>query len=293
MDSDHKQSPKRRSAPPPSSSGAVGDLTPPPDFPSASPEPIETDPMLASELDRARLIQARLLPSQLPAVRGFDLAARYLPATHVGGDYYDVLPLRGGRFGLIVADVSGKSISAAMIMVMARTVFHGLAPAMASARETVLEACDRIAPDLPGGTFLTLAYAIIDPGKGSLSVVNCGHNPPLLWTTRAKRPSVETVQVSGPAIGLVRGDAFERAVVELEVGLAPGDHLLFHTDGVNEAMDVNSNEFGDAQLAKAIMRGGRKDAGGMAQEVVNAVLHHRGIAPASDDLTVLDVWRLP
>ncbi|MEK7468784.1 MAG: PP2C family protein-serine/threonine phosphatase [Planctomycetota bacterium] len=287
-----KQDPKRPSRAA-SNSGAVGDLTPPPDFPSTFAEPIESDPMLASELDRARLIQSRLLPGQLPAVPGFDLAARYLPATHVGGDYYDVLPLRGGRFGIVVADVSGKSVSAAMIMVMVRTVFHGLAPAMASPRATVLEACERIAPDLPAGIFLTLAYGILDPKRGSVSVVNCGHNPPLLWTTLQKRPLVETVLVNGPAIGLVRGSAFERALVEREIPLAPGEHLLFHTDGVNEAMDVNANEFGDGQLFKAIMRGGRKDAGGMAQEVVNAVLHHRGIAPPSDDLTVLDVWRLP
>ncbi|KAF0243465.1 MAG: sigma-B regulation protein RsbU [Planctomycetota bacterium] len=287
-----KQDPRRPSRPR-ADSGAVGDLTPPPDFPSTFPDPIEPDPMLATELDRARLIQSSLLPAQLPAVRGFDLAARYLPATHVGGDYYDVLPLRGGRFGIVVADVSGKSVSAAMIMVMARTIFHGLAPAMASARATVLEACERITPDLPGGTFLTLAYGILDPETGSVSVVNCGHNPPLLWTTLKNRPMVETVPVNGPAIGLVRGSAFERALVEREIPLASGDHLLFHTDGVNEAMDVNANEFGDRQLVKAIMRGGTKDAGGMAQEVVNAVLHHRGIAPASDDLTVLDVWRLP
>lgn len=283
----------RRPLRPRADSGAVGDLTPPPDFPSAAPDPIEADPMLATELGRAREIQARLLPSELPPVRGFDLAARYLPATHVGGDYYDVFPLRGGRFGILVADVSGKSISAAMIMVMARTVFHGLAPAMASARATVLEACGRITPDLPAGTFMTLAYGILDPDRSSVSVVNCGHNPPLLWTTLNRRPVVETILVNGPAMGLVRGSAFERALVEREIPLAAGDHLLFHTDGVNEAMDVNANEFGDRQLVKAIMRGGTKDAGGMAQEVVNAVLHHRGIAPPSDDLTVLDVWRLP
>ncbi|MCE9582810.1 MAG: PP2C family protein-serine/threonine phosphatase [Planctomycetes bacterium] len=273
------------------SGGAIGDLTPPPDFPSApAPEP---DAEMASELNRAHQIQSRLLPSSLPAVPGFDLAALYLPATQVGGDYYDVLPLPGGRFGIIVADVSGKGISAAMIMVMARTVFHSVARKSATAKATVLAANEALAPDLPAGLFLTVAYAILDPARSSLSVVNCGHHPPLLWTTFDRSPVVETLLVNGPAMGLVRGVEFERAVVEREIVLQPGDHLLFHTDGANEAMDVNSREFGDRGLFKAVMRGGTKDAGGMAQEVVNAVLHHRGIAPASDDLTVLDVWKLP
>lgn len=286
-----KNDPRDRIDRPTDHASSVGDLTPPPG--PAVPEPVESDPMLASELDRARAVQSRLLPSQIPAVPGFDIAARYLPATHVGGDYYDVFPLPGGRLGFIVADVSGKSISAAMIMVMARTVFHAVAPAASSAKAAVVEAARLISPDLPAGTFLTVIYAILDPARATVTIVNCGHNPPLLRTTLGSLPVVETVLVSGAAMGFLRGGAFERTLSERVIPLRPCDHLLLHTDGVNEAMNVNSVEFGDRQLFKAVMRGGGKDADGMVQEIVNAVLHHRGIAPASDDLTVLDVWRLP
>ncbi len=288
-----KKEPRDRIDRPTDHGSAVGDLTPPPGPTVPAPDRVEADPMLASELDRARAIQTRLLPTQLPAVPGFDIAARYLPATHVGGDYYDVFRLPGGRIGMIVADVSGKSISAAMIMVLARTVFHSVCPGAASAKSAVAEAARRISPDLPAGTFLTVIYAILDPAAATVTVVNCGHNPPLLRTTLGSLPVVETVLVSGAAIGFLRGDAFERTLAERTFPLQPCDHFLVHTDGVNEAMNVNSVEFGDRQLFKAIMRGGGKDADGMAQEIVNAVLHHRGIAPASDDLTVLDVWRLP
>lgn len=284
----------RRPGDPPSSvRGSVEHLTPPPGFRAAPDVPVESDPMIASELERARAIQAALLPTRLPAVPGFDIAARYLPATHVGGDYWDVFPLPGGRFGIVVADVSGKSISAAMLMVLARTVFRTVAPAAPGARAAVVEAARRIAPDLPPGLFLTALYAILDPAAATATIVNCGHNPPLLRTTLGSLPVVETVLVSGAALGLLRADAFERSLAERTLTLRPCDHLLFHTDGVNEAMNVNSVEFGDRQLFRAVQRGGGKDADGMVQEVVNAVLHHRGIAPPSDDLTLLDVWRLP
>ena len=104
---------------------------------------------------------------------------------------------------------------------------------------------------------------------------------------------VETIDVHGAAMGLVRGPSFDRSIVECVVDLQPGEHLLFHTDGANEAMDINSEEFGDKKLFKAIKRGGPKDATGMVQEIISAVLHHRGEAPASDDLTVLVVRRMP
>lgn len=278
---------------PPSITEVVDEIALPPEKERLSASQIQADPMLAKELDRAREIQAKLLPKEWPAVPGFEIAAWYTPATHVGGDYYDVLQLPGGRIGFVVADVSGKGISAAMIMVMARTIFHTVAPGAASAREAVLAANARLVPDLPPGLFLTLAYAILDPEKGTVSVVSCGHNPPLLWTRWENMAVVQTIDVHGAAMGLVRGPAFERSISECVVNLQPGEHFLIHTDGVNEAMNPANEEFGDMSLFRAMRRGGERNAEGMAQGIVNAVEHHRSGAPPSDDLTVVVVRRTP
>ncbi|MCE9581598.1 MAG: PP2C family protein-serine/threonine phosphatase [Planctomycetes bacterium] len=278
---------------PPVITGAIDEIALPPHIDRLTQEQVTADPMVAGEMERARQIQAKLLPTSIPEVAGFEIAAQYIPAQTVGGDYYDVLALPGGRLGFIIADVSGKGISAAMIMVMARTVFHSVAPGAASAKEAVLEANARLTPDLPPGLFLTLAYAILDPATATVTIVSCGHNPPLLWARFDNSSIIQTVEVQGAAMGLVRGPAFERSLKESVVHLQPGEHLLMHTDGVNEAMDFASEEFGDKKLFRAMKRGGEKDATGMAQEVVNAVMHHRGEAPASDDITVLVVRRQP
>ncbi|KAF0243917.1 MAG: stage II sporulation E family [Planctomycetota bacterium] len=273
--------------------GAMDEIALPPEVERLTEEQIAADPTLAAEVERARVIQSKLLPTDIPAVDGFEISAQYLPAQRVGGDYYDVLQLPGGRLGFIIADVSGKGISAAMIMVMARTIFHAVAPGAVSPKEAVMQANSKLVPDLPPGVFLTLAYAVLDPASSSVTVVSCGHNPPLLWTEFGGMGIVETVAVQGAAMGLVRGPAFERSLRETVVTLSPGEHLLFHTDGVNEAMDMGDEEFGDKRLIKAMVRAGERNAQDMTHGVVNAVMKHRGAAPASDDLTVLVVRKQP
>jgi CheY-like chemotaxis protein len=273
--------------------GAMDEIALPPVIERPTEAQIAADPTLAAEIERARVIQSKLLPTEIPGVEGFEISAQYLPAQRVGGDYYDVLALPGGRIGFIVADVSGKGISAAMIMVMARTIFHAVAPGAATPKEAVLQANAKLVPDLPPGVFLTLAYAVLDPATNSVTVASCGHNPPLLWTEFGGVGIVQSVEVAGAAMGLVRGPAFERSIRESVVTLSPGEHLLFHTDGVNEAMDITEEEFGDKRLIKAIVRAGSRNAQDMAHGVVNAVMKHRGEAAASDDITVLVVRRQP
>lgn len=249
------------------------------------------NPQAARELERARAIQLRLLPGTIPQPDGFEIAAQYLPAELVGGDYYDVIPLPDGRIAMIVADVSGKGISAAMVMVMARTVLHSVAAVATDARQLVIESADRIAPDLPGGTFISLACGLLDPQTGAVSVVNAGHMPPLLWSDRDGSPFVSTLDVSGGAIGVLKGARFRQTLRDLNITLQPREQLVFFTDGVNEAMDRRDEEFGDQRLHRATKQNGGTTAEDMAQGIVNSVLYHRGRAPASDDITVMAVMR--
>ncbi|MCE9581664.1 MAG: SpoIIE family protein phosphatase [Planctomycetes bacterium] len=251
----------------------------------------KTDTRISHEMERAREIQSRLLPTEIPQPKGFEIAAQYLPAEHVGGDYYDVITLPDGRIAMLVADVSGKGISAAMVMVMARTVFHSVAPGAADARQLVTLAADRIAKDLPGGIFISLACGLLDPATGTVSVVNAGHLPPLHWSILERTPFVSTLDVAGGAIGLVKGALFQRTLRDASVTLEPGEQLVFFTDGVNEAMDEKNEEYGDKRLHKAVKANGCLSAADLAQGIVDSVLYYRGDAPASDDITVLVVKR--
>ncbi|MBI2922180.1 MAG: SpoIIE family protein phosphatase [Planctomycetes bacterium] len=265
-------------------------------LPGAAREPAPAAPPVrdaktAHEMERAREIQGRLLPSSLPQPEGFEIAGLYLPAEDVGGDYYDVITLPDGRIAMLVADVSGKGISAAMVMVMARTVFHSVAPGCTTARQLVLAAADRIARDLPGGIFISLVAAVLKPSSGEISIVNCGHMPPLHWSLIDGKPFVMTLDVSGGAIGLVKGAIFERTLRDATLVLGPGEQLVFYTDGVNEAMDEKNEEYGDKKLHKMLKTNGEAPAADLVQSIVDSVLYHRGDAPASDDITVLAVRR--
>ncbi|KAF0241911.1 MAG: serine phosphatase RsbU regulator of sigma [Planctomycetota bacterium] len=250
------------------------------------------DESLALEMERAREIQARLLPATMPNPDRYEIAAQYLPAAHVGGDYYDVIELPDGRVAMLVADVSGKGISSAMVMVMARTVFHAVAPSAPNAKALVVEAAERIARVLPGGIFLSLAAAILDPKSGRISVVNAGHLPPMHWSVMDGMPVVSDLEVSGGAIGLVKGANFERALHDFTITLQQDEQLVLYTDGVNEAMDEKNEEFGDRKLRVAVRKNGGSTAEEMALGILDSVLYHRGDAPASDDLTILVVRRI-
>ncbi|MCC6742015.1 MAG: SpoIIE family protein phosphatase [Planctomycetia bacterium] len=250
------------------------------------------DEKMEREMERAREIQARLLPESIPHPDGFEIAAQYIPAEHVGGDYYDVIQLPDGRVAMLVADVSGKGISAAMVMVMARTVFHAVAPFAPNARQLVVQAAASIARDLPGGIFLSLACGVLDPASGEISVVNAGHMPPKHWTILESKPVVCDLDVSGGAIGLVKGALFERTLKDITITLQPDEQLVFYTDGVNEAMNEANEEFGDKSLHLSVKKNGGSTAEEMAQGILDAVLYHRGDAPASDDITILVVRRI-
>ncbi len=250
------------------------------------------DEKMDRELERAREIQAQLLPKSIPHPDGFEIAAQYVPAEEVGGDYYDVIELPDGRVAMLVADVSGKGISAAMVMVMARTVFHAVAPYAPDAKQLVVQAAASIARDLPGGIFLSLACGVLDPKTAKISIVNAGHMPPKHWTLMDGKPLVTDIDVAGGAIGLVKGPIFERALRDVTFTLQPEEQLVFYTDGVNEAMDGKNEEYGDKKLHLAVKKNGGSTAEEMAQGILDSVLYHRGDAPASDDITILAVRRI-
>lgn len=245
--------------------------------------------ILEKELEVAQEIQLSFLPKTLPEVPGWEFAAFYQAARQIGGDFYDVFELPGEpkRLGLVIADVVGKGVPAALFMALCRTLIHTVALAGHQPSVTLDRASAQILEENRSGQFVTAYYAMLDPHSGRLTYTNAGHNPPL-WVQG------DTGQVCELAVpGIVLGALAEIELADREIDVAPGDLLILYTDGVTESVDSGRRQFGVERLQAVV--GGH--AGASAQEVlesvVNAVKAHRGDVPPADDLTLLVVKRCP
>jgi sigma-B regulation protein RsbU (phosphoserine phosphatase) len=229
------------------------------------------------EMEIAAGIQRTLLPERPPDLPGVELAALYVPAATLGGDYYDFVVDGAGRVSVVIADVAGHSIGSALMMAMARSIVRrelaeGGRPA------TVLAATnDALFDDLVrAGLFITAYCARFDPSSGSLLYANAGHNPPLL--RRFANGAVSELDADGAALGILAGIGFE----EGEARLDAGDAVLLYTDGVTEAARADE-QFGERRLEAAF-------DGRSPQELVDgiyaAVRAHAGDA-RGDDVTLV------
>jgi phosphoserine phosphatase RsbU/P len=232
------------------------------------------------EIEIAREVQERLFPQELPSINGATLAGMCRPALGVGGDYYDVIALEDGRIGLAIADVSGKGISAALLMASLRASLRGatldapqdLAVLMGKVSHLVYEAS-------ASNRYATFFFGTYDPGSGRLQYVNAGHNPPLVM-----RENSQTLRLAagGPVIGLLTDTYYEQH----EIHLQPGDILVTYTDGISEAMSSADEEWGEERLEVAV-RQTVGDAGSIVKQVFQAVDAFTAGAPQHDDMTLL------
>jgi diguanylate cyclase (GGDEF)-like protein len=235
--------------------------------------------LIESELELAAGIQRGLLPAAAPELPGAELAGRCVPAANVGGDYFDHLLDAQGRAVLIVADVAGHSISAALLMAMAREVLRrhvadGKAPAeLLDATNRALFG-DLVATEL----FITAFCARYDPASGRLEYASAGHNPPFL---RRAGGEVLALETEGAALGILEDGDYEQR----ELRLAPGEALLLYTDGVVEAASPLDVPFGEPRL-QALLAGGNGDARGLVEHVLAEVRTHAQ-GRHQDDVTLL------
>ena len=197
--------------------------------------------MQEQELQRAREIQQSLLPKEIPQISGFEVAAAWLPARTVSGDYFDVLRLDEHRLRICIADVVGKGVSAALLMANVQAAVRALASSSRSASEL----CDRVnrllCENIATGKFVTFLYGILDCEKHTFQYCNAGHLYPILATTGPSR-----IQEQGGAVlGVFPRWKYE----DLTVELMAGDRLLLFTDGITEAADANGREFEEERIA--------------------------------------------
>lgn len=242
---------------------------------------------LRAQLSVAREAQSRMLPPAPPAIQGLSISAICRPASEVGGDLYDFIPVEGGRWGLAVGDVSGKGMVASLYM----TLTKGLLLAAAEHREGPLDILREVNRGLlretDRGTFVTLAYGVLDPATGRWRHARAGHNP-VLWR-RARRWQTMSLRPRGLALGVVGDSLFEAAMAEEEQMLEPGDALFLYTDGLTEAMDEDRREYGEERLRAAVGRTDGLDADAAREVVLADVVAFMGDAPPHDDLTLVVV----
>ncbi len=240
---------------------------------------------LMREVEMAAAVQRRLLDQHRPPAGPLDVVARTEPARVVGGDYYDFVELAGGRLAVVVADVSGKGLPAALLMPAVKIALRALVVRHSSASDLLAELNRIFLDNLPPASYFTLVFAVFDPDRGVLRHANAGH-PPVLCL-RASGAAL-WLSAEGPAVGLLHENVrFETAELRCE----PGDLFVFYTDGITEAEDAAGAEFGRERMAEAARAAGRSAADVVAA-VHAAADAFRALAARSDDATVIAV-RVP
>lgn len=203
---------------------------------------IRTRERIEQELRVAQRIQQTLLPKALPTLAGWQVAAHYQPARAVGGDFYDFIDLPDGRLGLVVGDVTDKGVPAALVMATTRTLLRAVAQRLDSPGEVLERVNEILCNDIPPNMFVTCLYAILDPDNGHLNYANAGHDPPYQRT----EGGLQELRATGMPLGLLPGMVYE----EKETTLAPGESVLFYSDGLVEAHNPGREMFSFPRLRR-------------------------------------------
>ncbi len=234
---------------------------------------------LERELEIAAEVQRSILPTHFPDVKGFSFAARARPARQVGGDFYDVRCLAGGKLGVLMADVSGKSIDAAIFMAVTRGLFLSETRHSHSPGEVVQHIHDLLL-EVAGaqGMFVTAFYAVVDTQSGRMRYARAGHDSPLHY----RRGEVSVLPGEGRFLGLFDG----LSVDEREMQLLPGDMLVLFSDGVTDAVNPAGEQFGIERVRRIIRDHAPSGAQTVCDAIYDNVLRFQGTATQFDDITI-------
>jgi sigma-B regulation protein RsbU (phosphoserine phosphatase) len=229
---------------------------------------------MTRESREARVIQQALLPKACPLIPGFAVSGLSIPVGAVGGDWYDFIPMDRGRWGLVLADVSGKGTAAALLMSATRGMLRSLVEAACTPGEVLTKLNRLLVEDFPAGRFVTMVYAVLDPARRTLTFANAGHLQPLLMTGN----SAEFLDVErGIPLGLGPSD-----FSETEVTLPVGSRLVFYSDGITEAENPADEEYGWARLQQHFLR-----ADASAESLLDDVRSFADGAGLRDDASVI------
>jgi phosphoserine phosphatase RsbU/P len=241
---------------------------------------------LQMAVNMGRRIQQSFLPRHLPEIPGYEVGAWWRPAELVSGDYYDIVPLKNGRLGLVVADVSGHGVGPSLLMASVRAMVHVLTRRRTEPGEIVPLLAETISPDLDGGTFLTLLMAALDPRTHELTYVNAGHGPAIVF--HRETLTFQTLKSTSLPLGFV-GDFSPLAGLKLTMG--PGDLLILATDGLIELVNDAREMFGRSRLEQLIRENCTLAAPDLVMAIQDAIAEFLGDSQPLDDVTLMIVER--
>ncbi|HSW50987.1 MAG TPA: SpoIIE family protein phosphatase [Bryobacteraceae bacterium] len=240
----------------------------------------QNERMLGRELEQAAEIQQRLLPSAPPCLEGCELAAYHRACRGVGGDYYDYFPYADGRLGLVVADVAGKGMPAALLMSALQAKVQVLAEETGDLGHWMGRLNRLMAANCPSNRFITLFFAVLDPTAGSMVYSNAGHNPPIVVRRSGE---VELLTKGGMVLGLMPAAVYGAGRCDAR----PGDMLVLYSDGITEAVDPSGEEFGEERLTRLVVDNRARGAGEVAAEILKSLAAWTAGKPAADDVTLV------
>ncbi len=243
---------------------------------------------LQGELDAARSIQQRFAPREKPQIANLDIKGVYYPAFEVGGDYLDYFQTGNGSWVVVIADVCGKGIPAALFMTMLRSTFRVEARTAKSARQLLCVVNESMKVNLDDKSFVTALCCMIAPDGQSMTLARAGH--PMLIMQESNGAPPRNIKCAGLALGLVSGDdTFEKIMEEITIPLVSGNRFLLYTDGLNEANDPDKNDYGIKRIFELLHRDKSTTPEGVIDTIMSDVKMFIKDAPYHDDLTIISM----
>ncbi len=240
---------------------------------------------IEQELSVAGSIQRRIIPDKLPEINGYDIAGINIPSKEVGGDYYDCKILDDGRYALIIADVAGKGVPAALLVSSLNAALNAYLESGQPIADIAFRLNKQIYGATPPDKYITFFIALLTPETGDIEILNAGHNPIFLLNTNKEIVELTT---GGVAFGMLdMGLPFESE----KLTIRPGEKLILYTDGIPEAMNENEEEYADQTLVKFFKEKDFGKAKKFIDELMVDIKRHTGNTPQSDDITALYLIR--
>ncbi|MFI5405525.1 MAG: PP2C family protein-serine/threonine phosphatase, partial [Nitrososphaerales archaeon] len=240
---------------------------------------------IEKELNLAAEIQQKIIPKELPKINGYQIAGVNIPSREVGGDYYDCIDVGDGKYALVMADVAGKGISAALLVNTLNAALYSYLEFKLPLNEIADKLNKLIYKSSPPDKYITFFIAVLDSKSGNLDVLNAGHNPIMLLKSNGE---LEQIEAGGIGLGM------------LDLGipysgqnrfLNPGDKLFLYTDGIPEAMNLNEEEYSEKRMIDFLYKRSEQIPQDFIQGIVEDVKNYVGEAEQSDDITAMILRR--